>query len=173
MCPGSGKIVKGVHSTAKFSRSQSNLSSVGCAGQTDLIHGNPILQLTALWKFAGHVLVPQHTFRVLVESMLPYTRGDLAAKRGHILNVFIHWQQKLDLKTVILMLSWSFPCFPSVKVTILRHDDHRHPSPKCSHQDNDVHSVQRGVQGLQPVHCLYGVTRGAQSWNGKGKWMCL
>lgn len=102
-----------------------------------------------------------------------HTWADLAAKRGHSLNVFIHWQQKLDLKTVILMLSWSFPCFPSVKVTILRHDDHRHPSPTCSHQDNDVHSVQRGVQGLQPVHCLYGVTRGAQSWNGKGKRMCL
>ncbi|KAK3560189.1 hypothetical protein QTP86_000653 [Hemibagrus guttatus] len=47
---------------------KSNRVSVGCAGQTSQIHGGPTSQLTGLKGSSANIL-PQHTFRDLVESM--------------------------------------------------------------------------------------------------------
>lgn len=59
--------------------------------------------------------------------------------------------------------------FTKLSVKEQSQDDHRHTSPNHGLQDHDFHTLQRGVQGLQQVHRLYGVTRSAQSWNGKSK----
>ncbi|KAK3555557.1 hypothetical protein QTP86_021782, partial [Hemibagrus guttatus] len=51
----------GVDSASKFLRSQSNPASVGCAGQTSLIHGGPTSQLAGLKGSAANILVPDPT----------------------------------------------------------------------------------------------------------------
>ncbi|KAK3569192.1 hypothetical protein QTP86_026470, partial [Hemibagrus guttatus] len=51
----------GVDSASKFPRSQSNPASVGCAGQTSLIHGGPTSQLTGLKGSAANILVADPT----------------------------------------------------------------------------------------------------------------
>ncbi|MCI4375370.1 hypothetical protein PGIGA_G00108680 [Pangasianodon gigas] len=53
--------VQDVDLASKFPRSQSHRASVGCAGQTSLIHGGPTSQLTGLKGSAANVLVPDTT----------------------------------------------------------------------------------------------------------------
>lgn len=54
-----------------FPRSQPDQASVGCAGWTSLMHGDPTLLFTGFKVSALNILVPDttYTFRGLVESM--------------------------------------------------------------------------------------------------------
>ena len=64
----------------KFPRSQSNWTSMGCAGTPNLIHGGRILQLAGLLLMSW-CQIPQDTSRGLVESMPQCIRAVLAAWR--------------------------------------------------------------------------------------------
>ena len=68
----------------QFPRSQSNWESVGCAGQTSLIRGDPTSQLTGFKGSAPNILVPDTTAHLQGYSGVHASmgQGGFGSKRG-------------------------------------------------------------------------------------------
>uniref|UniRef100_A0A3Q1EF06 Glypican 6a n=1 Tax=Acanthochromis polyacanthus TaxID=80966 RepID=A0A3Q1EF06_9TELE len=76
--------VYGVGLASKFPRCQSNGASVGCAGQTSLIHGSATSQLTGLKGCPASILVPDTTAHLQGSSGVHTStdQGLFSSKRG-------------------------------------------------------------------------------------------
>lgn len=69
MARGSSQRGRIVGLNSKFSSSQSDRASLGCAGQTNLIRGDHTAQRTGLEAKRSQCQIPQDTFRCLEESV--------------------------------------------------------------------------------------------------------
>ncbi|KAK3543232.1 hypothetical protein QTP70_014109 [Hemibagrus guttatus] len=80
------------HCCRPISRSQSNRASVGCAGQTSLIHGGPTSQLTGLKGSAANILVPDTTAHLQGSSGVHASMGQgCSGSKRRTNTILVRW----------------------------------------------------------------------------------